>query len=210
VITRIQQNIKIFQINTIHIITNGIIHHSHLSISGLLYINGTQTLEIYGNITRPNEPDNLTLSTSASYFLLQQLQQLTTRNSFNDNVTILFDNKSLVSRIQKMKRKIYPNACLLKDFEIIQSISTSLNHIKNGLIVYNIGTNIHDNNSEPNMEKTVCQQLLPQTETLPIPTKPITTIAHQKFELILDNTQINSNYISTSSCCSQTRSMEIL
>jgi hypothetical protein len=102
VITRIQQNIKIFQINTIHIITNGIIHHSHLSISGLLYINGTQTLEIYGNITRPNEPDNLTLSTSASYFLLQQLQQLTTRNLFNDNVTILFDNKSLVSRIQKM------------------------------------------------------------------------------------------------------------
>jgi hypothetical protein len=45
------------------------------------------------------------------------------------------------------------------------------------------------------MEKTVCQQILPQTETLPIPNKPITTIAHQKFELILDNTQINSNYI---------------
>jgi hypothetical protein len=129
-ITEIHQNVQNIQLDTIQIISHGKFHDQLISISGILYINGTKTIDIKGNINKQNESDPLTISAYSSYYLLKQLQHGTTKESFNNNVTVLIDNKT-ISRIKKLKQRIYPNACLQRDFEVLQAVSNQIYQINN-------------------------------------------------------------------------------
>jgi hypothetical protein len=127
--------------------------------------------------------------------LSQHIQQEINSIPNDQNVTILLDNKTLVTRIKKLSQKIYPNACLLQDFETIYSITKQLQQIKNCTVQHNVGTKIINNNSEAKHEITICKQLLQQTATLQIPINPITSIHNQACKLVINNIHINSKYL---------------
>jgi hypothetical protein len=95
----------------------------------------------------------------------------------------------MVLRIRKLKQSIYPSACLLKDHEILQSVSHQLYQINYISIKHNIGTKNYNDDSEPSQERILWQQLLVHTNNLPTPTNPITTINHQDCELITENSK---------------------
>jgi hypothetical protein len=120
-----------FIVKTIQIICEGKIDEEHITIGSALYINGTKAITCKGKLKTTNNSANMVIKTYSTHYLLQQLLITTTHAIYSANITLLLDDRILISRINKLYRKIYPNACLLPEYEIIYAINLQLKHIPN-------------------------------------------------------------------------------
>jgi hypothetical protein len=77
----------------------------------------------YGKLCNNNNSSDFEIKTYTTYYLLHHLLN-NLPNNFNNIITIIIDDRLLASRIQKLKQKIYPNACLLPEYEVINAIRT--------------------------------------------------------------------------------------
>jgi hypothetical protein len=118
-------------IETIQILCEGKIDDEHITIGSALYINGTKAITCKGKLKTTNNSANIVINTYSTHYLLQQFLITTTQAIYSANITLLIDDRILISRINKLNRKIYPNACQLPEYEIINAINIQLNHIPN-------------------------------------------------------------------------------
>jgi hypothetical protein len=115
-------------------------------------------------------------------------------NYLTNKITILIDDRIVLSRLQKLNhKKIYPNACLLPEYEVIRAICTILKQIPNLTLRYQKSSIIHNDMTEidPNDE---CTTLLENAAQLNLQNTPIPALSAQHTELIINNKHITTNY----------------
>jgi hypothetical protein len=181
-------------IETIQIISKGTHYDTYISIGGILLVNGMKSITCNGKICKSNNDSELVIKTYTTYYLIIYLLTNTRMNYLSNNITILIDDRIVLSRLQKLNHKnIYPNACLLPEYEVIRAICTILKQIPNLTLRYQTSSIIHNDMTDidPNDE---CTTLLGNTAQLNLQNTPIPALSTQHTELIINNQHITTNY----------------
>jgi hypothetical protein len=81
----------------------------------MLLVNGSKAITCHGKICQSNNQSNLTIMAYVTYYQMKQLLSTTNPINLTNNIIMLDGDQTLMARLHKLNRKIYPNACLLPD-----------------------------------------------------------------------------------------------
>jgi hypothetical protein len=99
------QHLNYTEIETLQIISDGTHHDNYITIGGILLINGTKAITCLGKIRKSNNSTNLIIKSYSTYHLMKHLIAITSPENINNNITILLDDRILMTRLHKLNQK---------------------------------------------------------------------------------------------------------
>jgi hypothetical protein len=179
------------------IASDGSLNNNQCTFGGLIATEDTIMVEINGMTPIQHDPTSLTAEAYGCFFTLQYLRDNLEQIFYINNIIIILDNTTLISRINKAKRyPPSPTQCLTDEHDIIYSIVDTLKSFPNAQIKH-IKAHQSDDASNEAYLHNQCHRLAHDAHNMPIPIKPIVRLPIQQATLIINNHKIPSNFIST-------------
>jgi hypothetical protein len=181
----------------IEIASDGGLSRGHSTFGIVISINNKIATELYGTLPNQLYATSLTSEAYGCYYAINKIrQQLGSFNKYH-TITILLDNKSLISRIKSLlKYRPFPTACLKSKHEVISAIANIIDSLPNVHIKHVSSKNQINRNTEEQILHSLSHHLSQDArQDTPIPNIIIPHLHLSSIDLILINQKVSSNYL---------------
>jgi hypothetical protein len=197
--------ISIHNVSPTHFINNekikiacdGGLAQGHATFGVVISINNKITTELYGSLPTQINPTSLTSESYGCYYALNKIQhQLGTNRSYQ-LITVLIDNKTLITRIKTLLQyNPFPTACSKSEHEVISANAHIIKSLPNIIIKHISSKRQTGTNTEEQILHSLSHHLSQDArQETSIPNIIIPKLHTEAIDLIINNQKVSSNYL---------------
>lgn len=181
---------------TIYVASDGGLLYDIASFGGVINTNDSTLWEIQGSITPQEHLSSLTAEAYGCFYTMDKLlQEIGILALKHNNIVIICDNQSLLSRLNSLLHyQLTPNMCLTPEYEVISSIVMILKQLPSVSLKH-----VHSHQKGPLSHEALlnqrCDELATEARTFTPPESTIPILPGSKAIFTINNSHVSSTYI---------------